>query len=339
MQVFRILPVGFAVLALVLSGCSSGGGAAQPTTSSAAPTVPAKPAASAVVPSTSPVAAASAVAAGAKPTVRVGSTNFTEQLILAEVYAQVLEANGYRVERRLNLGNREIVEPALESGQIDLYAEYMATMLAFVTKAAEKGSTDPKATQTSLQAALKPKGVTVLDYAQAVDTNGFVVTKATADKYHLAKMSDLTAVASQLVLGGPPECPNRPFCLPGLEQTYGLHFKDFKPLDAGGPLTVAALDSGQVDVGLLFTSSAVIGARGFVLLEDDKHLQLADNVAPVVRDELLNAAGPDFRTQVNGVTARLTTQELTDLNKQVEIERKDPKDAASAWLKAKGLVK
>jgi osmoprotectant transport system substrate-binding protein len=276
---------------------------------------------------------------GEKPTLKLGSTNFPEQTILAELYGQTLEANGYRIERKLNLGPREIVEPALESGQIDLYVEYLATMLAFVTKGEGKASPDPAATRATLQDALKSKGITVLDYAPAVDTNGEVVTKATADKYRLAKVSDLAPVAGQLVLGGPPECPQRPFCLPGLKETYGITFKDFKPLDTGGPLTVAALEGNQVDVAVLFTTDAAIASKGLVLLDDDKHLQLADNVAPVVRDDYLSKAGDDFKTLLAGVSAKLTTQALTDLNKQVGIDRKEPRDVAAAWLKAQGLVK
>ena len=274
-----------------------------------------------------------------KFTVRIGSTNFTEQLIAAELYGQVLEANGYKVERRLNLGNREIVAPALESGQIDLYPEYLATYLTYLTKDKNKASADAVATHRSLQAALAPKHLTVLDYAPAVDTNGFVVTKETADKLKLRRLSDLAEVAGQLVLGGPPECPDRPFCLPGLRQVYGIAFKDFKALDAGGPLTVVALDGNQIDVALLFTTDAVIAAKGYVLLQDDKRLQLADNLAPVVRTDLLAKAPAEFTSLLNSVTAQITTEEITGLNRRVGLDKQDPKAAAGAWLKQKGLVK
>jgi osmoprotectant transport system substrate-binding protein len=142
-----------------------------------------------------------------------------------------------------------------------------------------------------------------------------------------------------LTLGGPPECPNRPFCIPGLEKVYGIKFKEFKPLDIGGPITVQALEQNQVDVGLLFTTDAAIPQKGFVLLDDDKKLQLADNVAPVVRDDLLSKAPADFKTVVNDVSSKLTTAELTDLNKQTGVDRKEPKDVAAAWLKAKGITK
>ena len=276
--------------------------------------------------------------AAAKPNVTIGSTNFSEQLILGELYAQILEANGYTVTRKFNLGAREIVFPALTSGQIDLEADYLATLLAFVNKNAT-GSTDPKATSTALQKELDAKNLTVLDYAPAVDQNGFVVTKATADKYKLAKLSDVTAVGGQLVLGGPAECPARPFCAAGLKTTYGITFKDFKPLDTGGPLTVAALKGGQVDVGLLFTSDSTIAVNNFVLLEDDKHLQLSDNIAPVVRNDLLAKAPSDFKSIINSIASKLTTAELTAMNKQNDIDKTDPKAIASAWLKKMGLIK
>jgi osmoprotectant transport system substrate-binding protein len=274
----------------------------------------------------------------AKPTVKIGSTNFQEQLILGELYAQILEANGYTVERKFNLGSREVVFPALTSGQIDLEADYLATLLAFVNKNAQ-GSTDPSATRSALQKELDGKSLTVLDYAPAVDQNGFVVTKATADKNKLAKISDLVPVAGNMTLGGPPECPQRPFCALGLRNTYGITFKDFKPLDTGGPITVTALESGQIDVGLLFTSDAIIAVKGFVLLDDDKHLQLSDNVAPVARNDLLSKGGDDLKKLINSIAPKLTTAELTAMNKQAGVDKKDPKDVAKEWLRKQGLIK
>jgi osmoprotectant transport system substrate-binding protein len=275
---------------------------------------------------------------GGKPGVKVGSTNFYEQGILGELYAQVLENGGYTVERKFNLGTRAIVQPAMESGQIDLDAEYLATLLSFVDKNA-KASTDPAVTAKALQAALIPKKLSVLDYAAATDQNGFVVTKDTAAKYNLKKLSDLAAMGGQLVLGGPPECPSRPFCQAGLKSTYGITFKDFKPLDAGGPLTVAALEGKQIDVGLLFTSDPGIVAKGFVLLEDDKHLQLSDNIAPVVRNDLLAKDDGTIKKLLNSVSAKLSQDELNGMNKLVSVDKKDPKDVAKDWLKKQGLIK
>jgi osmoprotectant transport system substrate-binding protein len=276
-----------------------------------------------------------------RPDVIVGSTNFYEQITLGELYAQILEANGYKVTRKFNLGNREIVYPALKSGQIDLDAEYLATLLAFVDKDGKvaKPTTDKKATATGLQKALDADQLTVLDAADATDQNGFVVTKDTATSKNLKKLSDLAPIGNQLVLGGPAECPQRPFCQLGLKNTYGITFKDFKPLDAGGPLTVTALEGKQIDVGLLFTSDPSIVAKSFVLLEDDKHLQLADNIAPVVRKALLSKDDGTLTKLLNSISAKLTQAELNDMNKQVAVDKKDSKDVASAWLKKQGLIK
>jgi osmoprotectant transport system substrate-binding protein len=145
------------------------------------------------------------------------------------------------------------------------------------------------------------------------------------------------AIATELVLGGPPECPQRDYCQLGLQSTYGLTFKEFKPLDTGGPLTVAALESGDIQVGLLFTSDPSIAAKGFVLLEDDKQLQSSDNIAPVVRDEIL-AAHPEIKDLLNGISAKLTQDVLIDLNKQVGVDKKDPADVAAAWLQTAGIL-
>jgi osmoprotectant transport system substrate-binding protein len=277
----------------------------------------------------------------AKPEVTVGSTNFYEQITLGELYSQVLEANGYKVTRKFNLGNREIVYPAIKSGQIDVVAEYLATLLSFVDKSASiaKATTDKKETAAGLQKALDADQLTVLDAADATDQNGFVVTKDTASSKSLKKISDLAPVASSVILGGPPECPQRPFCLIGLKNVYGLTFKDFKPLDAGGPLTVAALEGKQIDVGLLFTSDPSIVAKNFVLLDDDKHLQLADNIAPVVRNALLQKDDGTIKRLLNSISAKLTQSELNDMNKQVAVDKADSKVVAAAWLKKQGLIK
>jgi len=277
----------------------------------------------------------------ARPAVIVGSTNLYEQITLGELYAQVLEANGYTVTRKFNLGNREIVYPAIKSGQIDVVAEYLATLLAFVDKDGKiaKPTTDKSQTATGLQKALDADGLTALDPADATDQNGFVVTKDTASSKNLKKLADLAPVAKDMILGGPPECPQRPFCQLGLKNVYGLTFKDFKPLDAGGPLTVAALEGKQIDVGLLFTSDPSIVAKNFVLLDDDKHLQLADNIAPVVRKDLISKDDGTLKKLLNSISAKLTQAELNDMNKQVAVDKKDNKDVAAAWLKKQGLIK
>jgi osmoprotectant transport system substrate-binding protein len=277
----------------------------------------------------------------AKPDVIVGSTNFYEQVTLGELYAQILEANSYKVTKKFNLGPRDIVYPALKSGQIDILPEYLATLLAFVDKDGKiaKPTTDKKETATGLQKALDPDQLTVLDPADATDQNGFVVTKDTASSKNLKKISDLAPYAKDMVLGGPAECPTRPFCALGLKNTYGLTFKDFKPLDVGGPLTVAALEGKQIDVGLILTSDPSIVAKGFVLLDDDKHLQLADNLAPVVRNALVQKDDGTLKRLLNSISAKLTQAELNDMNKQVAVDKADSKVVAAAWLKKQGLIK
>jgi osmoprotectant transport system substrate-binding protein len=278
---------------------------------------------------------------GTKPDVIVGSTNFYEQITLGELYAQILEANGYKVTKKFNLGPRDIVYPALKTGQIDVLPEYLATLLAFVDKDGKvaKPTTDKNETLTGLRKALEPDGLTALEAADATDQNGFVVTKDTASAKSLKKISDLAPYAKDMILGGPAECPTRPFCLLGLKSVYGLTFKDFKPLDVGGPLTVAALEGKQIDVGLILTSDPSIVARGFVLLEDDKHLQLADNLAPVVRNALLQKDDGTIKRLLNSISAKLSQAELNDMNKLVAVDKKDSKDVAAAWLKKQGLIK
>jgi len=274
---------------------------------------------------------------GAKdgPTITIGSAGFSEAALVGEIYAQALEADGYQVERKLNTGTREIYAPALESGELDLIPEYTGSALTFLG-----GTPTPDSDETyaALQVAWEPMGIEVLDYAPAQDKNGFVVTQATADELGVAKVSDLAAYNGTLILGGPPECPEREFCLKGLESVYGLEFAEFRPLDAGGPITVAALQGDEIQVGTMFTSSASIYANGFVLLEDDKGLQPAENLVPAVRSEIIDAYGDDFKDTLNTVSAKLTTAELTSLNKFVEVDGEDPETVAAEWLQAIGVT-
>lgn len=256
----------------------------------------------------------------------VGSTNFSEQEIVAELYAQCLEAAGFKVTKKFKLGAREAVLPALEKGDISLYPEYVGSLLTHLDGTP---TTDEAKTLADLKAALTPKGLEVLKPAEAEDKNGFAVTKATATKYKLTKMSDLQPVAKDLVLGAPPECDQRPLCLIGLKQTYGLTFKEVKKLDVGGPLTKDALENGNVDVGLILTSDGAISARGFVLLEDDKNLQPPENLIPVVRTTVLKG---DLGDLLDSISAKLTTADLSDMNKKVDVDKADPATVAKEWL-------
>ena len=275
--------------------------------------------------------------ASPKGTITIASFNFSESIILAHIYGDALKNKGYTIKYRDKLGNREIVEPALESGQIDLYAGYAATDLNFVDKRQGvdlEAGTDAQANVQKLNARHSPKGIKALDPSPAIDQNAFAVTKAEADQNHLTKLSDVTAVASGWTLGGPPECPQRPFCKPGLEQTYGLHFKAFKALDAGGPLTYGAFKSGAINIGLVFSSDGGISANNLVVLEDDKHLQQADNIVPLIRNAVANS---EVTSLLNSIDSKLNTPDLTALNKSADVDKEDPADLATKWVKDHGF--
>jgi osmoprotectant transport system substrate-binding protein len=259
---------------------------------------------------------------------------FAESQIMAEMYTQVLENAGYTVDTQLDLDSREISFKALERGEIDVVPEYLSSLLLYLDPKAES-SGDSQGNVSLLEPLLEEKGVTILEPSPAQDQNAFVVTSDTADAEGLASMSDLAAVAGDMTLGGPPECPERPFCIPGLKDTYGIEFAEFKPLDVGGPLTVEALDSGEIDVGLLFSTDPVIEARGFVLLEDDKSLQNAENITPVVSDEVLN---DEITELLNAVSAALDTETMTSLVGKVVNDKEDPADVAEGFLTEKGLL-
>jgi osmoprotectant transport system substrate-binding protein len=272
----------------------------------------------------------------AKEHITVGGFNFSESSILANMYGKALQSRGYQVSFKLNLGNREVVAPALEKGDIDLYPGYAATELEFFNQKKGEASGDPQANVDKLNTYLKPKNLQALIPSKANDENAFAVTKATAQKYNLSKLSDLASVAGQLTLGGPPECPTRPYCALGLQNTYGIRFKDFKALDAGGPLTKGALEKGDIDVGLVFSSDGAVVAKNFVVLQDDKHLEAADNIVPLIRTKVANS---EVVKTLNDIDAALTTDDLTAMNKSADIDKQDPDALASNWLKQHGFTK
>jgi osmoprotectant transport system substrate-binding protein len=272
---------------------------------------------------------------GGKGTIVVGvSGAFTENQIVAEMYAHVLERAGYAVERDFDLRSREVSQNALESGQIDLKPEYLSSLLLFLEPNAE-ASDDPNDVATKDRALLAPKGIDVLTPSPAQDTNQFVANAETARRFGLTTMSSLAAQASNLTLGGPPECPQRPFCLTGLKDVYGMVFDDFEPLDAGGPQTVEALKSNEVQVGLLFSTDPSIRANGFVPLVDDRHLQDAENLTPVIRTEKLN---DEIRAALDAVSARLTTDNVTTLVGRVAVDGEDVASVARDFLAANDLL-
>ena len=279
--------------------------------------------------------AAPHASSGPKGTIVVGvSGAFTENQLVAEMYAQVLEHAGYTVERQLDLRSREVSQYALESGQIDLKPEYLSSLLLFVDPNAE-ASNDLDDVTLKARELLEPRGIELLSPSPAQDTNQFVANAETAQRFGLTTMTSLAAVANQLTLGAPPECPQRPFCITGLRDAYGIVFNDFKPLDVGGPQTVAALKSNDVQIGLLFSTDPSISANGFVPLIDDKHLQNAENLTPVIRSDTLN---DEIRQALDGVSARLSTERVTTLVGKVVMGGEDIASVASEFLSANGLL-
>jgi len=265
-----------------------------------------------------------------KPSIIIGAFGFTESELLADIYAGALRKDGFTVTVRAKLGPREIVIPALERGDIDMVPEYLGNALAVLSPSSPQPGDDVAATLTKLRAYFAPKQITVLEPSDAADGDSTGVTKETADKYSLRKISDLAPVASQLVLGGPPECVTRITCKLGLEQVYGLHFKDFKSLDAGGNLTKTALSNGDIQVARLFSSDSSVKAKGYVILEDDKHIQPVGNIVPVLRKAKNSAA---VTAAINAVSKKLTTADLIDMNARTDVDKADPATVAAAWLK------
>jgi osmoprotectant transport system substrate-binding protein len=272
------------------------------------------------------------------PKITIGSANFSESKILAEIYAQGLKAKGYKTATKLNLGAREVYFPALEKGSIDFFPEYTGSALNFLTKQTDAAKPEPQETYDLLAAELKEVELTAFEMAYAQDKDGIVTNEETADKYSLEKVSDLKAHGSMLVMGGPPECKTRIACLKGLEEVYGIEFKEFKSLDAGGPQTIQALKGNAIQVANLFTTDARIAAQGFVVLEHDEPIVGAENVVPVVRNEIAQGYGDEFAEAVNAITAKLTTDNLTQLNKRVDIDKDDPDDVAGSFLRDNDLI-
>ncbi|HEV8622622.1 MAG TPA: ABC transporter substrate-binding protein [Actinomycetota bacterium] len=268
--------------------------------------------------------------------ITVASFNFSESVLLAELYGQALRSAGFRVELALDLGAREFVQPALQKGLVELVPEYAGSALEFVAGNGS-ASADERVTHRALVRAMASRGLTVLAASPAQDENGIVVTRETATRFDLHTISDLGPVAPQMAFGGPPECRERPLCLGGLVSLYGLRFESFVPLDEGGALTVAALQAGQVQAALLFTSDGQIDAHGFVLLKDDRHLQPAENVTPIIRTDALAKFGPRLTEVTNAVSAALTTEDLRRMNRDVAGGEASAAVAAG-WLAERGIT-
>ncbi|HUK70609.1 MAG TPA: ABC transporter substrate-binding protein [Streptosporangiaceae bacterium] len=283
-------------------------------------------------------AAAGNAAGRAAAVITVGSFNFPESVLLAEIYGEALAAKKFPVQIRADLGPRELVDSALMDGLLQLVPEYAGSALEFVSLGKLLARPDVEGTGRALAAAAARRGLVAGHPAAAEDNNAIVVTAATAARYGLRSVGDLAAVAPRLAFGGPPECPERAYCLRGLNQTYGLHFKAFVPLDAGGPLTLQALDGGDIGAALLFTTDPHIAAHHLVVLADDRHLQPAENITPVLRRDVAVRYGPALLALLNAVSARLTTSAVRAMEARVELNGQKPRLVAGDWLRAQGLI-
>jgi osmoprotectant transport system substrate-binding protein len=269
---------------------------------------------------------------GSKGSLTLGSKNLPGAQVLGQVYGQALEKDGYEVSYKENLGTTEVVFAALESGDIDLYPEYLNTVVQF---AGGTGGADVNQVKSELDSLLASRGIVATTPAPAVDVNGFYVTKKTAKKYKLKTVSDLTAQASKLTFGGPPECEQRPLCLGDTsQQKYGLQFKEVKKLDVGGPVTVKALQDGDIQVGILFTGSSVI-PKDAVLLRDDQGLQGADNPVVLVKQDKNT---PELDAAVDKVSAKISTRQYRKMTLAVQNDKEDPKDVAEEFLKSQKVT-
>jgi osmoprotectant transport system substrate-binding protein len=279
-------------------------------------------------------AASGSPAAAATTTISIGATNFSEQVIVADLYSDVLQHAGFKTTVHTG-GTRAAVEPALAKGDIDLYPDYAGSLLVFLKPKDTKQATQVSTDVPALKAALAPHGATVLPPSKALDTNVFAVTKATASKYHLTTLSSLAKVAPQLVFGAPSECTTYYYCLPGLKQVYGLKFKSFVSTDEAGPIAVADLKNGKVQVVELFSSNGAVVQNGFVQLVDNKHLEPADFLIPVIRKSVDT---PAVAKALKAMDTKLTTVQLEKLNIEFTSKHVPEATIASKWLKSQGLT-
>jgi osmoprotectant transport system substrate-binding protein len=270
--------------------------------------------------------------------IAVGSFDFPESVLLAQIYGGALSAQGFPVRILPDLGPRELVDPALMSGLIQLVPEYAGSALEFLSLGRQSATSNAQSTNRALAHSAAAMGLVAGRPAAAQDANAIVVTAATAARYHLRSIADLARVAPRLVFGGPPECPGRAYCLPGLKRTYGIHFRAFIPLDAGGPLTVQALTEGDIDAALLFSTNPGIRARHLVALADDRGLQPAENITPLVRRDAVARYGAALVAVLSNVSARLDTGSLRAMGALVQINAQDPRRVALSWLRSQGLV-
>jgi osmoprotectant transport system substrate-binding protein len=259
--------------------------------------------------------------------IRIASYDFPENQTLAEVYAEALRRAGMEVTVQHGIGTREVVFPALEQGVVDVVVDYLGTTAEFLEPGAGSVHDQPGPLREDLAADLAPRGLTVLAAARAEDQNGFVVLTELAERLGVRLLSQLAPVAPSLVFGGPPECADRPFCLPGLREVYGVTFAEVRSMTSRAA-TVEALLAGQVDVGMLETTDPRLSDASLLLLIDDRSLQPRENVVPLVRTAV---ADDRLRAALDEVSAQLTTLDLVGLNRAVAVDGASPREAALRW--------
>lgn len=281
-----------------------------------------------------PLADEPAASGAAGGSVTVGSANFPESQLLAEIYSQALEAKGVTVTRKFNIGAREVYLKALQDGSISLLPEYNGALLAALSpNGVPAGVSGSEAVLAELKKVL-PAGTEVLEQSAAEDKDTLTVSAETATKNNLKSIEDLKAVAPTLIAGGGPEFTERQQGLKGLKEVYGVEFKEYKPLDPGGPLTVSALKNGDIQVANLFSTDSSIVTNKFVTLADPKNLFTSQNILPLIRTEANDAT---VTGALNAVSGKLTTENLTRYLAQVQVDKKDIAVVAKAFLSENGL--
>ena len=270
--------------------------------------------------------------------VTIGSKNFTEEFILGNIYAQALQAAGYKVKTQLNLGSEQIALKALKGGQIDAYPEYTGTALtSFFNAKTTDIPTDPQQAYQQTKADFAKDGLTALPPTPFTDSNALAVTQATADKLGVKSISDLKAKAGDLTLSGSPECRQRQDCLLGLQKVYGINPGKFTVVDPS--LRHEVLQKGQADASFVFTTDGQIKANKEVLLTDPKNIFPPYNITLVVRDQTVQKAGPDFAKTIALVQKGMTTQVMQELNSRVDLDKQKPAAVAKQYLTESGYIK
>lgn len=266
---------------------------------------------------------------------RIASFDFPESQVAVELYARALRRAGFQVDVLSGLGTREIVMPAVQQGLVDIEVDYTGSLLDYLGGNPTQAHGSADAVLAALRPRLAARGLTALAYASAEDANAFAVRAEFARQHRLSRLSDLHDLAGRLSLGGPPECPTRRYCLPGLEATYHLRFAAFRSQASRGA-TATALAAGEIDVGLLETTYGGLGDGRLTVLIDDRDLQPRENLVPVVRTELVRRYGARLTRPLDAVSAKLTTSDLVRLNHIVQVNPLGPAAAVEAYLRRFG---